>query len=496
MTKQCVHILVVPPPAFGHIIPAISLIKRILNTPSLEDIKDVNAGSERLVTLLVAKNFLPLLKEKKLIPSSDDSGSEILQGHYGRMRIEVLEDDIEPIYSQKLELEFFARLRTYIENVGLYLNSLKANANSARIPISHIVIDMLFAMFESFPFAEFPYYFFFTSPAVMTGEDPDKLVLKGPGDDTVNAAAANFFKEGLIRLHTRAMTSKGVIWNTARCIEGDYLENYLSLFQHKLLLYPVGPLNLSDIDPGIESNKNGKVESHPLDLDQRDNIRDDEVPKDLESWIYRYLDGKSNQSVLYVSFGTVVYHEPEQITELLNGFNSTGRHILWSLSKKQHASLPVAEMTSPMKGVLVYNKVTVVEWAPQRAVLSHPSCAAFLTHCGWNSSLESLTYGVGTIHWPVFADQPAIAKLLVKLGTGVSFELKLDSGSADPAGTEVVPADTVFSTIEKFFGATESGENKYTKRARELSAELKMAWTPKGEAYHELGLMLSRMHQH
>ncbi|GKE57206.1 UDP-glycosyltransferase 83A1-like protein [Tanacetum coccineum] len=47
----------------------------------------------------------------------------------------------------------------------------------------------------------------------------------------------------------------------------------------------------------------------------------------------------------------------------------------------------------------------IVDWAPQQKVLAHPSVACFLSHCGWNSTLEGVNNGVPFMCWPYFADQ-------------------------------------------------------------------------------------------
>lgn len=47
----------------------------------------------------------------------------------------------------------------------------------------------------------------------------------------------------------------------------------------------------------------------------------------------------------------------------------------------------------------------VVSWAPQQKVLAHPSIACFMTHCGWNSTMEGVVNGVPFLCWPYFVDQ-------------------------------------------------------------------------------------------
>jgi len=75
----------------------------------------------------------------------------------------------------------------------------------------------------------------------------------------------------------------------------------------------------------------------------------------------------------------------------------------------------------------------VVQWAPQQDILSHKSVGAFLTHCGWNSVLESLSRGVPLIGWPMAAEQFFNAKVMeeeigvcVEVARGVDFEIACD----------------------------------------------------------------------
>jgi len=54
-------------------------------------------------------------------------------------------------------------------------------------------------------------------------------------------------------------------------------------------------------------------------------------------------------------------------------------------------------------------------WAPQLEILSHSSMAVYMSHCGWNSCMESLSMGVPVMVWPMHSDQPWNAVLLTEI---------------------------------------------------------------------------------
>ncbi|MCI68776.1 UDP-glucose flavonoid 3-O-glucosyltransferase 6-like, partial [Trifolium medium] len=71
----------------------------------------------------------------------------------------------------------------------------------------------------------------------------------------------------------------------------------------------------------------------------------------------------------------------------------------------------------------------VIGWAPQVQVLAHPATGGFVSHCGWNSTLESIHYGVPIATWPLFADQQTNALELVselKMGVEIALDYRME----------------------------------------------------------------------
>ena len=127
-----------------------------------------------------------------------------------------------------------------------------------------------------------------------------------------------------------------------------------------------------------------------------------------------WLDSKPPSSVVYISFGSVVYLKQEQVDEIAYGLLNSDLQFLWVM-KPQHKDARLELVVLP-EGFLekVGEKGKVVEWSPQEQVLSHPAVACFVTHCGWNSSMEALGSGVVVVAFPQWGDQVTDAKYLVE----------------------------------------------------------------------------------
>ncbi|RVW61400.1 Gallate 1-beta-glucosyltransferase [Vitis vinifera] len=126
-----------------------------------------------------------------------------------------------------------------------------------------------------------------------------------------------------------------------------------------------------------------------------------------------WLDSKPPSSVVYISFGSVVYLKQDQVDEIAYGLLNSGVQFLWVM-KPPHKDAGLELLVLP-EGFLekAGDKGKMVQWSPQEQVLAHPSVACFVTHCGWNSSMEALSSGMPVVAFPQWGDQVTDAKYLV-----------------------------------------------------------------------------------
>uniref|UniRef100_A0A0D3C3H9 UDP-glycosyltransferases domain-containing protein n=2 Tax=Brassica oleracea var. oleracea TaxID=109376 RepID=A0A0D3C3H9_BRAOL len=119
-----------------------------------------------------------------------------------------------------------------------------------------------------------------------------------------------------------------------------------------------------------------------------------------------WLDSKPPGSVIYVSFGSLAVLKDDQMIELAAGLKQTGHNFLWAVREMETKKLPNNYIEE------IGERGLIVNWSPQLQVLAHKSTGCFMTHCGWNSTLEALSIGVALIGMPAYSDQPTNAKFI------------------------------------------------------------------------------------
>ncbi|XP_031275695.1 UDP-glycosyltransferase 87A1-like [Pistacia vera] len=121
--------------------------------------------------------------------------------------------------------------------------------------------------------------------------------------------------------------------------------------------------------------------------------------------ISQWLDSQPTGSVLYVSLGSFVSVSSAQMDELLGGLKISGVKFLWVARGESSRLIKKGEN---MNGL-------IVDWcSSQLGVLCHDSIGGFLTHCGWNSTLEGLFAGVAMLTFPIMYDQVTNEELIVE----------------------------------------------------------------------------------
>ncbi|KAL6846762.1 hypothetical protein ACP4OV_024210 [Aristida adscensionis] len=143
---------------------------------------------------------------------------------------------------------------------------------------------------------------------------------------------------------------------------------------------------------------------------------DNRIPDDVSYGIHlhtpmtaecrEWLDARSEGSVLYVSFGSMASLGSEQMAEIAEGLYNSGKPFLWVVRATETSKLPENYIDK------VKTRGLIVPWCPQLEVLAHRSVGCFVTHCGWNSTVEALSAGVPMVAMPYWSDQTTNAKYI------------------------------------------------------------------------------------
>ncbi|KAJ0094463.1 hypothetical protein Patl1_16231 [Pistacia atlantica] len=118
----------------------------------------------------------------------------------------------------------------------------------------------------------------------------------------------------------------------------------------------------------------------------------------------QWLETKPKQSVVYISFGSMVSLTTKQMEEIALGLKESNLYFLWVIRESQSDKMPDGFTESTKE------KGLVVTWCNQLEVLAHEAVGCFVTHCGWNSTLEGLSLGVPMVGMPQWSDQLPDAK--------------------------------------------------------------------------------------
>ncbi|KAJ3682443.1 hypothetical protein LUZ60_015016 [Juncus effusus] len=269
---------------------------------------------------------------------------------------------------------------------------------------------------------------------------------RGDGDDD---HPINIFVRRQLVL---SFQSSAILLNTIEELDEEGLRLFRSY--PGLPVWPVGPL-VSDANFG------------PLASDSK-------AKEYLE-----FLDSKTANSVIYISFGSNNSIPASQMVDLAKGLHASGKPFIWVIKPPVEFEEEVKEgefkeewlpegfeesIKVNMQGLLVKH------WAPQKEILSHVSTGAFLSHCGWNSVLESLYQGVPIIGWPLLADQLYNSSMLEEMGVCIEIARGRIFGGLEKGGWKKVK-----DAIDMVLGQEKGIGSEMRLKAGEIRDMLKMA---------------------
>lgn len=210
--------------------------------------------------------------------------------------------------------------------------------------------------------------------------------------------------------------------------------------------------------------------------------------------IIDWLDLQPTGSVVYVSFGSGGSLSVEQTAELAAGLEASGHRFLWVVrmptldgnekSGRERSDDPLAWLP---EGFLERTKgrgLAVAAWAPQVRVLSHPATAVFVSHCGWNSSLESVSSGVPMVALPPRAAEQRMNAVILEQSVGVALRPRVREDHQIDANGGVVARDEIAAVLKELM---EGDKGRYVRRqAGDLQQAAALAWTPEGSSRRAL----------
>ncbi|KAM7500402.1 hypothetical protein LguiA_024816 [Lonicera macranthoides] len=353
------------------------------------------------------------------------------------------------------------------------------------VPLAGLFVDMFCtSMIDIAGELGIPSYLYFASPAtfldfmlhlpildsIVNSELGTELTLPSFANSVPSRVWPNFYldrkEDGYSTfLHhaSRYKETKGFIINTFMDLEPLALNS----LRDSPPVYPVGPL-IDHVGP---------AGWHP------DRLTCERIIK--------WLDDQPPLSVVFLCFGSMGSLSGAQVREVAIGLERSGYRFLWSIREppKGKIDLP-SDYTSPEE-VLPNGFIErtgeiglVCGWVPQVTVLAHKATGGFVSHCGWNSIMESLWYGVPIATWPIYAEQQMNAFEMVKelkLAVEITLDYRL--------GSELVLAEEVERGVESLM----EGDSEVREKVKEMSIKCKNALMENGSSHESLGNLIKEL---
>ncbi|XP_010260609.1 PREDICTED: scopoletin glucosyltransferase-like [Nelumbo nucifera] len=259
-----------------------------------------------------------------------------------------------------------------------------------------------------------------------------------------------------------------VVINSFYELEPDYIEHYQKTSGKKTWM--LGPVSLCNKD-SLSKAERGKKASIS------------------QEWCLSWLDSRKPNSVLYVSFGSVCKFPKSQLKEIGLGLEASNQNFIWVIRDVDAGGLPEGfEERIQGRGLIIRG------WAPQVLILEHPAIGGFMTHCGWNSTLEAVSAGQPLITWPLFAEQFYNEKFVLqrlKIGISIGVETGFVWGEEERTGA-LVKREKVEEVVTRLMGGGGEVEGM-RKQAKKLGEMAKLAAGEGGSSNTNISLLIEHL---
>ncbi|PKA50388.1 UDP-glycosyltransferase 73C5 [Apostasia shenzhenica] len=274
------------------------------------------------------------------------------------------------------------------------------------------------------------------------------------------------YKQMIEWMESAEKQSFGVVVNTFYELEPAYADLFRSRKAGRRAWF-VGPVSLNNKDEIAMAERGGRASP--------DTAR-------LMSW----LDVQPVRSVVYACFGSLYELDAAQLCETAAGLEAAGHRFIWAVRAWEGAAsagegwLPEGfEERVQGWGVLLKG------WAPQTAILGHVAVGAFVTHCGWNSTLEGVAAGTPMVAVPLMYEQFINERLITDV-------LRIGVRAASVRGKGAVTAEEMTAALGRVMGDGEEAE-EMRRRAREFAALARSAMEQGGSSYDDVGRMVEEL---
>ncbi|PWZ05231.1 UDP-glycosyltransferase 90A1 [Zea mays] len=265
--------------------------------------------------------------------------------------------------------------------------------------------------------------------AITADEVPDVVVKFADMEDPVT----RFFID---EVGFSDVLSWGVLVNSVAALDEDYVASLESFY----------------LQPGARAWVSGPLF---LAAGNMSELEEEEDPEGCLAWLDENERAGQPGPVVYVSFGTQTHISDAQLDEIAHGLVQSGHPFLWVVR---------SDTWSPQADVAPHGKI-VRRWVPQRSVLAHKAVGGFVSHCGWNSVMESLAAGKPILAWPMIAEQRLNARHVADIvGAGIRVKV-LEKPRGTAAVDVVVGRAEVEEKVRKLMDADSDAGRKIRARA-------------------------------